>query len=210
MGVLSNTERQIMRLYGTGKDIAVIADLVGIPRDGVGDLVNRLCRFNRQRAAELARSVQVSTPAAAAPAVPKRRPGPKKVDLAGGELSPREVEFLASLAAGESYVEMATRLFLSESTVATTIARMYAKLGVSSAAPAVLAGVRRGLLPGAPITAAAEPAPAPVPTPEPEPPLTMIVRYPAHLCESHKYTGPADGHRCRDMRPVLVTISEVR
>jgi DNA-binding NarL/FixJ family response regulator len=61
-------------------------------------------------------------------------------------LTPRELEVLQLLAAGLGNKVAAARLGISEHTVKTHIAALYAKLGVSSRGQAVAAGVRRGIL----------------------------------------------------------------
>lgn len=61
-------------------------------------------------------------------------------------LSGRELEVLGLLADGLGTPEIATRLFLGESTVKTYVTRLFQKLGVENRTQAVLAGVRTGLL----------------------------------------------------------------
>lgn len=61
-------------------------------------------------------------------------------------LTPREVEVLQLLAAGLGNKVAAARLGISEHTVKTHVAALYAKLGVSSRGEAVAAGVRLGIL----------------------------------------------------------------
>jgi ATP/maltotriose-dependent transcriptional regulator MalT len=72
---------------------------------------------------------------------PRRTPdeasAPVAVDLAGDgltELSPREREVAALIAAGNKNREIATELFLSEKTVESHVRNIFAKLGVSSRA----------------------------------------------------------------------------
>jgi DNA-binding NarL/FixJ family response regulator len=61
-------------------------------------------------------------------------------------LTPRELEVLQLLASGLGNKFVAARLGISEHTVKSHIAALYAKLGVSSRGEAVAAGVRLGLL----------------------------------------------------------------
>lgn len=61
-------------------------------------------------------------------------------------LTPREVEVLQLLAGGLGNKVAAARLGISEHTVKTHVAALYAKLGVSSRGEAVAAGVRLGIL----------------------------------------------------------------
>ncbi len=61
-------------------------------------------------------------------------------------LTSREVEVLQRLAVGDSVSGMASRLFMSESTVKTHIAKLYAKLGAHNRASAVMAAIKFGLV----------------------------------------------------------------
>lgn len=61
-------------------------------------------------------------------------------------LTPRELEVLQLLAAGFGNKVAAARLGISEHTVKTHVAAVYAKLGVSTRGEAVAAGVRLGIL----------------------------------------------------------------
>lgn len=60
----------------------------------------------------------------------------------GGALTPREAELLTLLAQGLSNRELGRRLFISEATVKTHLAHVYAKLGVDSRAGAVAQALR--------------------------------------------------------------------
>jgi DNA-binding CsgD family transcriptional regulator len=64
-----------------------------------------------------------------------------------GVLSQREVEVLALVAQGLTNRQIAGRLYLSQETVKTYVSRMYAKLGVTNRASAVVWALQRGLLP---------------------------------------------------------------
>ena len=61
-------------------------------------------------------------------------------------LSPRELEILALLAAGRTQTEIAAALVISSKTVATHIQHILAKLGVNTRAQAVAAAFQRGLV----------------------------------------------------------------
>ena len=61
-------------------------------------------------------------------------------------LTPREAEILALLASGLTNREIAQRLVLSARTVETHVARITAKLGVSSRARAVARAIALGLV----------------------------------------------------------------
>ena len=61
-------------------------------------------------------------------------------------LTAREVEVLGLLAAGLGNKAIAGRLAISEHTVKSHVTALFAKLGVSTRAEAVAAGVRQGLL----------------------------------------------------------------
>lgn len=65
-----------------------------------------------------------------------------------GSLTPREREVLAAIAAGRSNTEIATELFLSESTVKTHVSRVFAKLGLRDRVHAVIFAYENGLAPG--------------------------------------------------------------
>jgi DNA-binding CsgD family transcriptional regulator len=61
-------------------------------------------------------------------------------------LSQRELEILGLLAAGLGNKAVAARLGISGHTVKTHVMSLFEKLGVSTRAEAVAAGVRRGIL----------------------------------------------------------------
>lgn len=61
------------------------------------------------------------------------------------ELSPREIEVLQLLAAGRTNQEIATALFISESTVKFHIAHIFSKLNVTDRIQATLVALQRGL-----------------------------------------------------------------
>ena len=64
----------------------------------------------------------------------------------GPLLTRREAEVLALLGEGLSVHQVARRLYLSESTVKTHVAKVYDKLGVTNRAQAIMAAVRLGLV----------------------------------------------------------------
>lgn len=77
----------------------------------------------------------------------------RRADPRGPVLSPREEEILAMLADGMAVGPIARRLFISESTAKTHIARIYEKLGAANRAQAIMQAVRAGLLnPAADVT----------------------------------------------------------
>jgi DNA-binding NarL/FixJ family response regulator len=61
-------------------------------------------------------------------------------------LSPQERHVLKLLAAGDTVGQIGGKLFISNSTAKTYIARIYEKLSVSNRAQAVVAGIRVGLI----------------------------------------------------------------
>ena len=61
-------------------------------------------------------------------------------------LSPRELEVLGLVAAGNTNREAATNLFISEATVKTHLLNIYAKLDVPDRASAVAEAFKRGLI----------------------------------------------------------------
>ncbi len=62
-------------------------------------------------------------------------------------LTARELEVLDRLAAGGSVPRMAKELYMSESTVKTHVAKLYAKLEAHNRASAIMAAIRLGFLP---------------------------------------------------------------
>ncbi|MFJ3488361.1 response regulator transcription factor [Leifsonia aquatica] len=61
-------------------------------------------------------------------------------------LSAREIEVLGLVAAGRTNTEVATELFVSETTVKSHLAHIFTKLGVTSRTAAVAAARERGIL----------------------------------------------------------------
>ena len=68
--------------------------------------------------------------------------GPPRIGGPGGQLSPREVEVLALLAAGVSNAGIAARLVLSVNTVERHVRNVYTKLGVANRAEAATLAAR--------------------------------------------------------------------
>jgi DNA-binding NarL/FixJ family response regulator len=66
--------------------------------------------------------------------------------MAGGRLSPREVEVLKLIAAGKSNKEIADLLFVSEGTVKTHVLNIHQKLDVRDRTEAVVVAIKRGIL----------------------------------------------------------------
>jgi DNA-binding NarL/FixJ family response regulator len=64
----------------------------------------------------------------------------------GPLLTTREAQVLTLLGEGLSVHQVARRLYLSESTVKTHVAKVYDKLGVTNRAQAIMAGVKLGLV----------------------------------------------------------------
>jgi DNA-binding NarL/FixJ family response regulator len=64
-----------------------------------------------------------------------------------GELSPRELEILRLIAAGQANKEIARRLVISERTARTHVSHVLRKLGLSSRTQAAVLAVREGLAP---------------------------------------------------------------
>jgi two-component system, NarL family, response regulator len=66
--------------------------------------------------------------------------------MAGGRLSPREIEVLTLIAAGKTNKEIANLLFISQGTAKTHVLSIHEKLGVSDRTEAVVSAIRRGIL----------------------------------------------------------------
>jgi DNA-binding NarL/FixJ family response regulator len=66
--------------------------------------------------------------------------------MAGGPLSPREIEVLKWIAEGKSNKEIAALLFISEGTVKTHVLSIHEKLGVGDRTEAVVTAIKRGIL----------------------------------------------------------------
>lgn len=66
--------------------------------------------------------------------------------MAGGPLSPREIEVLKWIAEGKSNKEIAAVLFISEGTVKTHVLSIHEKLGVGDRTEAVVTAIKRGIL----------------------------------------------------------------
>lgn len=77
----------------------------------------------------------------------ERAAPPRAAAASGGEsLTPRELEVIQMIAAGESNKRIAWKLGISEHTVKFHVASILSKLGAGSRAEAVTIGVRRGLI----------------------------------------------------------------
>ncbi len=70
----------------------------------------------------------------------------RRMDPGRPQLSPRESEILALLAEGFGVSPIARRLFISESTAKTHIAKIYEKLGAANRAQAIMLAVQAGVL----------------------------------------------------------------
>ncbi|WAL69620.1 response regulator transcription factor [Amycolatopsis cynarae] len=81
----------------------------------------------------------------AAPAAPGPRPDPRG-HPALAALTPRELEVLGLLGRGRSNAELAEELTLSEATVKTHVARIFAKLSLRDRAQAVVLAYETGLV----------------------------------------------------------------
>jgi len=70
----------------------------------------------------------------------------RRSSLVKPTLTARELEVLERLTVGDSVAGMAKRLYMSESTAKTHIAKLYAKLGVHNRAGAVMAAIQLGFV----------------------------------------------------------------
>lgn len=70
----------------------------------------------------------------------------RRMTPSGPQLSPRENEVLQLLSEGLGVAAIARRLYVSESTAKTHIAKIYEKLGAGNRAQAIMNAIRAGLL----------------------------------------------------------------
>ncbi len=95
---------------------------------------------------ELALAVRTAAAggSALAPAIASRLL--ERLRAPGAGLSPRELEVLQLVAEGLSNQQISQRLFLSQATIKTHLAHVYAKLDVDSRSAAVATATKRGIL----------------------------------------------------------------
>jgi DNA-binding NarL/FixJ family response regulator len=62
-------------------------------------------------------------------------------------LTPRELEILEKLPTGDTVLEIAAQLFVTESTIKTHLSSVYKKLGATNRVQAINAARKVGLLP---------------------------------------------------------------
>ncbi|PRX99043.1 response regulator [Allonocardiopsis opalescens] len=126
----------VLTTYDTDGDV-----LAAVEAGATGYLLKDAPRAELFRAVEAAaRGEAVLSPSVAARVLGRvRAPAPEV-------LSPRELEVLALIARGGTNREAAASLFISEATVKSHLAHIYAKLGVKDRAAAVAAAFERGLL----------------------------------------------------------------
>ena len=104
-------------------------------------------KLTRRRETVVVREVPVHVPVPVAPvpvAGPFRRNEARLQQLG---ITPRELEILEAMAAGLSNREIAERLFVSENTVKTHAARLFAKLSARRRTQAVQRAKEAGLIP---------------------------------------------------------------
>lgn len=111
-------------------------------------ITRRLVERFASGASVVSRAAEAGAPGAPGPSLPPRPPAIHR-DLA--LLTPREVEVLTLMGRGLSNSELAHALTLSESTVKTHVARIFAKLALRDRAQAVVLAYETGLVePGDP------------------------------------------------------------
>jgi DNA-binding NarL/FixJ family response regulator len=128
----------VLTTYDTDRHV-----LPAIEAGATGYLLKDADREELLRAVRSAARGEVAlSPAVAARLMNRMRtPAP-----ATGPLSPREVEVLSLVAAGNTNRDAARKLFITEATVKTHLINIYAKLDVKDRAAAVAEGYNRGLL----------------------------------------------------------------
>jgi DNA-binding NarL/FixJ family response regulator len=77
---------------------------------------------------------------------PESNGSPHERQVAGIELTKREMEVLIGMSHGRSNAQIGADLFLSEDTVKTHARRLFRKLGAADRAQAVAMGLRQGLI----------------------------------------------------------------
>ena len=70
----------------------------------------------------------------------------RRLEPTGPRLSPREMEVLTRLSQGLSVAQIASALYISESTTKTHISKIYEKLGATNRAQALMTALRLGLI----------------------------------------------------------------
>jgi DNA-binding NarL/FixJ family response regulator len=70
----------------------------------------------------------------------------RRLEPSGPRLSPRENDVITRLAKGLSVSQIASELFISESTTKTHISKIYEKLGATNRAQALMTALRLGLI----------------------------------------------------------------
>jgi DNA-binding CsgD family transcriptional regulator len=95
-------------------------------------------------AASLSRAIEEAARRAALPLVGEGQPRPQP-DVMPFGLTPRELEVLTLVAAGDTNREIGATLFMSEKTASVHVSRILAKLGVRTRTQAAAVATRAGL-----------------------------------------------------------------
>lgn len=126
------------RFLRTGSSLGLYGALIACLFTGVGIWLGASLR-RKQSSGRHER--QPASPTEATPFVPDE----ERSKALG--LTPRELEILATIAAGLSNREIAAKLFVSENTVKTHTSRLFSKLGARRRTEAVKIGRANGLIP---------------------------------------------------------------
>jgi len=145
---ITPTESKIAHMYGSGRDIAAIAAQLHMRPDLIGEIISRLCGYDRQRARNVWRTgtAPMTVYAGATPRPYQAATAPRSGPPTGLPVSAREQQLLEFAALGLTNQTIATRVGLTPATVRTVMRRVYRRLGVHDRAAAVAICLDRGII----------------------------------------------------------------